>query len=108
MACENFLDTYRLQAICATPEIVLDNVDDSDKYVYPWLGPEYSNGTINFETHFQDYDIENPAAVAAVLLQGARNELSDWWTRVVDGIWAELGNVSQSLKEKRGDCECHM
>ncbi|KAI1616423.1 hypothetical protein EDD37DRAFT_78321 [Exophiala viscosa] len=53
------------------------------KHSYPWLGPEYSNGTMSFETHFQDYEIENPA----VLLQQA---LGDAWRRFVDVVVAEM------------------
>ncbi|EXJ77440.1 hypothetical protein A1O3_09666 [Capronia epimyces CBS 606.96] len=50
----------------------------------PWLGPEYSNDNINFDTQFQDWQMESPA----VVLQEALAEL---WKRLVDGISAELG-----------------
>ncbi|KAK7903461.1 hypothetical protein LTR67_001481 [Exophiala xenobiotica] len=42
---------------------------------------------MSFETHFQDYEIENPA----VALQEALGGVVKW---VVDGIKAELGVVS--------------
>ncbi|KIW52395.1 hypothetical protein PV05_08035 [Exophiala xenobiotica] len=54
---------------------------------YPWLPTEWVNGTMSFETHFQDYEIENPA----VVLQEALGGVVKW---LVEGIKAELGAVS--------------
>ncbi|KAL2429252.1 hypothetical protein ABEF95_002923 [Exophiala dermatitidis] len=52
-------------------------------YIYPWLGPDYTNGNISFETQFQDWEIENPA----IALQEMLGEV---WRKFVDGIHAEL------------------
>lgn len=52
----------------------------------PWLGPEYSNDNMNFETQFQDWEIESPT----VVLQEALGEL---WKKVVHGIHAEFGGL---------------
>jgi len=71
---------------------------DSGTHAYPWLGPEYSNGTMSFETHFDDYEIENPV----VVLQEALGEL---WKQVVDGIWAEVAMVSAQREEY---CRCQV
>ncbi|KIV78956.1 hypothetical protein PV11_06554 [Exophiala sideris] len=60
--------------------------DFVSKHSYPWLGPEYSNGTMSFETHFQDYEIENPA----VVLQQA---MGDVWRRLVDVIITEMDSA---------------
>ncbi|EHY56118.1 hypothetical protein ABEF92_004919 [Exophiala dermatitidis] len=37
-------------------------------YIYPWLGPDYTNGNISFETQFQDWEIENPAIALQEML----------------------------------------
>ncbi|KAJ4692542.1 hypothetical protein HRR87_006318, partial [Exophiala dermatitidis] len=52
-------------------------------YIYPWLGPDYTNGNISFETQFQDWEIENPA----IALQEMLGEV---WRKFVDGIHAEF------------------
>jgi hypothetical protein len=52
---------------------------------------------MSFETHFQDYEIENPA----VALQEALGGVVKW---VVDGIKAELGVVSAHDSEHVAVC----
>ncbi|KAL2430819.1 hypothetical protein ABEF95_013678 [Exophiala dermatitidis] len=58
--------------------------------IYPWLGPDYTNGNISFETQFQDWGIENPA----IALQEALGEV---WRKLVEGIHAELGALPTSM-----------
>ncbi|EXJ82082.1 hypothetical protein A1O1_08151 [Capronia coronata CBS 617.96] len=60
--------------------------DTNSGATLPWLGPDYNNGNISFETQFQDWQIENPA----VVLQEVLGEL---WKKVVDGIQAEFGGL---------------
>lgn len=54
---------------------------------------------MSFETHFQDYEIENPA----VVLQEALREL---WKKAIDGIWAEVAMVSRLQREE--GCRCQV
>ncbi|KIX08079.1 uncharacterized protein Z518_02734 [Rhinocladiella mackenziei CBS 650.93] len=71
-------------------------------HAYPWLGPEYSNGILSFETHFQDYEIENPA----VILQEALGEL---WKRILDGIKVELESARVAVSPMREErCGCQV
>lgn len=67
-------------------------------HTYPWLTTEWVNGNVNFETHFKDYEIENPA----VALQEALGGVVKW---VVDGIMTEFGSAVSDSRGTR-DCGC--
>jgi len=80
---------------------------------YPWLPAEYSNGAMTFETHFQDWEIEMPSL--AVLMEALSADLDcEWWRRIRDGVWAEVGAAGHSVgwsgsgsaAANRGDSQC--
>ncbi|KAL6251227.1 hypothetical protein RBB50_001435 [Rhinocladiella similis] len=65
-------------------------------HTYPWLTTEWVNGNVNFDSHFKDYEIENPA----VALQEALGGVVKW---VLDGIMTEFGSA---VTHGTRDCGC--
>ncbi len=94
----NLLPTQALQI--QPDKNITTRASNVEGILYPWLPPDYTNGVMSFDTHFQDYDIENPAVVLQEALEEALGEL---WKRFLDSIWAEVAMVSPP----RGDgCGC--